>query len=405
MPRILLDQVSKEYRLGQQGSLRAAVSGLAARVARRQRALEDHDSLWAVRDVSFEIQGGDALGIIGPNGAGKSTVLKMISGITPPTRGRIEIEGRVAALIELGAGFHPELTGRENIYLNGAILGLSRAEIARKFDEIVSFSELEAFIDVPVKRYSSGMYARLAFSTAAHVDADILLVDEVLSVGDLAFQHKCLRVMQQFQQENKAVVFVSHNTFAVQSLCNRALLLAQGRIVADGAPDQIVQSYEAHLGELARAKVAGPTDTPSTRPPVVLTHVSLHDPATGAAVEHIEVGAALNVRIAYHANVPVERPLFHFIIKRADGVVCCGANAGCDGLQPGTIKGPGTIEAALPSLTLPPAEYFVVAFVSNEQHTIDYAMGMSRTFRVLPYPFLDARIGGYALRAVWKKEP
>lgn len=202
-----------------------------------------HEEFWALKDVSFDIQQGDRVGIIGRNGAGKSTLLKILSRITEPTSGRISIKGRVASLLEVGTGFHPELTGRENIYLNGAILGMSKAEIKQRFDEIVAFAEVEKFLDTPVKRYSSGMYVRLAFAVAAHLEPEILIVDEVLAVGDAQFQKKCLGKMRDVSTQGRTVLFVSHNMAAITALCSKGILLQQGQIVANGAVDIILAGY------------------------------------------------------------------------------------------------------------------------------------------------------------------
>jgi lipopolysaccharide transport system ATP-binding protein len=204
---------------------------------------QTHEEFWALKDVSFEIKQGDRLGIIGRNGAGKSTLLKILSRITEPTQGSIKIKGRVASLLEVGTGFHPELTGRENIYLNGAILGMSREEIKRKFDEIVAFAEVEKFLDTPVKRYSSGMYVRLAFAVAAHLEPEILIVDEVLAVGDVQFQKKCLGKMEEVGKAGRTVIFVSHNMSAVESLCDRGILLQSGGLSLDGDPQEAIKIY------------------------------------------------------------------------------------------------------------------------------------------------------------------
>ena len=201
------------------------------------------EDFWALKDVSFEVKQGEVVGIIGRNGAGKSTLLKILSRITEPTTGRVEIDGRVASLLEVGTGFHPELTGRENIFLNGAILGMHRAEIKRKFDEIVAFAEVEKFLDTPVKRYSSGMYVRLAFAVAAHLEPEILIVDEVLAVGDAEFQKKCMGKMQDVASGGRTVLFVSHNMAAVQTLCGRGILLDQGRLILDGKSSEAVKHY------------------------------------------------------------------------------------------------------------------------------------------------------------------
>ncbi|MEP0885057.1 ABC transporter ATP-binding protein [Trichocoleus sp. ST-U3] len=202
------------------------------------------EEFWALKDVSFEIKRGDRVGIIGRNGAGKSTLLKILSRITEPTKGRISIHGRVASLLEVGTGFHPELTGRENIYLNGAILGMSKAEIKKKFDEIVAFAEIEKFLDTPVKRYSSGMYVRLAFAVAAHLEPEILVVDEVLAVGDAAFQKKCLGKMGTVAKEGRTVLFVSHNMPAIRTLCSTAIVLDKGRVICSGSINQGIAIYE-----------------------------------------------------------------------------------------------------------------------------------------------------------------
>lgn len=205
--------------------------------------IDSEDILWALKDVSFEVERGEVLGIIGINGAGKSTLLKILSRITPPTTGRIEIRGRVSSLLEVGTGFHPELTGRENVYLNGTILGMRKKEIERKFDEIVEFSGVEKFLDTPVKRYSSGMRVRLAFAVAAHLEPEILIVDEVLAVGDAAFQQKCMNKMQDVGEEGRTVLFVSHSMPAVTRMCSRVILLNAGRLLDDGSPDKVVGDY------------------------------------------------------------------------------------------------------------------------------------------------------------------
>lgn len=243
---IRVSNLGKRYRLGggpRHDTLRDAVTaGLGG-----TRAAADHTELWALRDVSFEVARGDCLGILGRNGAGKSTLLKLLSRITEPTTGRIDLDGRVASLLEVGTGFHPELSGRENVFLNGAILGMRREEIRRRFDAIVAFAEIERFLDTPVKRYSSGMYMRLAFAIAAHLEPDILVVDEVLAVGDALFQRKCLGKMGEVSREGRTVLFVSHNLTALTALCRTGLVLAGGEVTARGAIGDCVRSYLAGL--------------------------------------------------------------------------------------------------------------------------------------------------------------
>jgi lipopolysaccharide transport system ATP-binding protein len=239
--------IGKEYRLGGPGgryqSLREIVVQSLKAPARWLRGKDEREIFWALRDVSFDITPGEAVGIIGRNGAGKSTLLKILSRITAPSTGEVRLRGRIAALLEVGTGFHPELSGRENIFLNGAVMGMSRAEIRRTFDEIVAFAEVEKFLDTPVKRYSSGMYVRLAFAVAAHLRPEIMVVDEVLAVGDARFQKKCLGKMQDVASGGRTVLFVSHNMAAITRLCGRAILLRDGRIVADGAVDKVVATY------------------------------------------------------------------------------------------------------------------------------------------------------------------
>lgn len=256
---IKFENVSKGYRIG---SGRSSLRDVMARVPRRLFGRNNSQTqaateLWALKDASFEVRQGEAIGLIGPNGAGKSTTLKLIAGITQPTTGQIEVTGRISSLIELGAGFHPDLTGRENVYLNGTILGLSRKEIDRKFDRIVAFAELEKFIDTPVKRYSSGMYARLGFAVAIHAEPEILLVDEVLAVGDYAFQTKCLNRMTDIRKQGTTLLFVSHNLQAVAEVCERVLLLSSGRMQVCETPQEAFEGYyTAMSGKLANAASA-----------------------------------------------------------------------------------------------------------------------------------------------------
>jgi len=255
MNAIRIEKLGKMYRIGgpveRYKTLRDSMSQMVSGVGQKLRGVfcggnrtgPGYETIWALTDVSFEVQPGEVIGVIGRNGAGKSTLLKILSRITEPTEGRVEIRGRVGSLLEVGTGFHPELTGRENVYLNGAILGMKREEVERNFDEIVAFAEVEKFIDTPVKHYSSGMYVRLAFSVAAHLDTDILLVDEVLSVGDVKFQQKCIGKMQDRAFADKTILFVSHNLAAVGSFCARTILLEGGRLVKDGKTAEVLPVY------------------------------------------------------------------------------------------------------------------------------------------------------------------
>jgi lipopolysaccharide transport system ATP-binding protein len=260
---IWVEGLGKRYRIGAREqrytTLREAISSLALKPLRKLSSLRSErseaDSIWAVKDVSFEVEKGEVVGLIGRNGAGKSTLLKILSGITEPTEGRAEIHGRVGSLLEVGTGFHPELTGRENIFLNGAILGMKRVEIEKNFDEIVSFAEVDRFIDTPVKRYSSGMYLRLAFAVAAHMETEILLIDEVLAVGDIQFQKKCLGKMGEVAGNGRTVLFVSHNMSAVKSLCSRAILVGNGSLLYSGNVSEAVDRYMTDGSEMAETGV------------------------------------------------------------------------------------------------------------------------------------------------------
>jgi lipopolysaccharide transport system ATP-binding protein len=304
---ISVENLSKRYLVGHQSAERERYTALRDVIGREMRNFarktmdfvrgreivqgDEIEEYWALKDVSFEVKRGEVLGIIGRNGAGKSTLLKILSRITEPTQGRVILRGRVASLLEVGTGFHPELTGRENIFLNGAILGMTRVEIMRKFDEIVAFAEVEEFLDTPVKRYSSGMYVRLAFAVAAHLEPEILVVDEVLAVGDAEFQKKCLGKMDEVsRREGRTVLLVSHNLAAVAGLTHRALVLDSGRVIADGPTQDAMSIYLAKGGRSA-AYVRAPaqqTDTP---------HLSRVDVITSDANGIHQFGEALEVKL------------------------------------------------------------------------------------------------------------
>jgi len=267
---IRCEHLSKQYRIGSPDgykTLRDAISTTALAPFRRLKNNSQNGkrNIWALHDVSFQINRGEVVGIIGLNGAGKSTLLKVLSRITVPTRGHAEIHGRVGSLLEVGTGFHPELTGRENVYLNGAILGMRKAEIDRKFDEIVAFAEVETFLDTPVKRYSSGMYVRLAFGVAAHLETEVLLVDEVLAVGDAQFQKKCFEKMRDIGIQGRTILFVSHNMSAVRSICKQALIIEKGRVVAQGEIDHTVDRYLSQISSSQAENEAVETNTFSVK--------------------------------------------------------------------------------------------------------------------------------------------
>ena len=301
-PIIRVENLSKLYYLGGSGAaystLRETVMEVARKPLRYLRGNNNSQALWALKDVSFEVMPGDVVGIVGRNGAGKSTLLKVLSRIVEPTTGRVELYGRVASLLEVGTGFHPELTGRENIFLNGSILGMTRQEIDRKFDEIVAFAEVEKFIDTPVKRYSSGMYVRLAFAVAGHLEPEILVVDEVLAVGDAAFQKKCLGKMRDVASMGRTVIFVSHNMAAVSSLCSKAMVLWEGKVEFPlGSVESAVQQYLSHVHKITKTKLAERTDRQGDG------RVRIKDFATfdsqGNELEYLATGQEVDFRIYY----------------------------------------------------------------------------------------------------------
>jgi lipopolysaccharide transport system ATP-binding protein len=305
---IRVENVSKFYRIGMRDTyqtLREVVTDAAKRpfltaqaLARGHRGTRPEESFWALRNVSFEVEQGEVLGIIGRNGAGKSTLLKILSRITEPSEGCVEGYGRVGSLLEVGTGFHPELTGRENIYLNGAILGMTRAEITRKFDEIVAFAEIDQFLDTPVKRYSSGMYTRLAFAVAAHLEPEILIVDEVLAVGDAAFQKKCLGKMDDVAKEGRTVLFVSHNMAAIQTLCGRAIWLDRGRVLDDGQSARVVSRYlQTGYSNLTDQNWPDPTTAPGNDK-VRLSSARVR-PVQGSSADPITVRTAFQIEFEY----------------------------------------------------------------------------------------------------------
>ena len=334
-PIISARKVSKEYRIGERDAYGTLRDTLASAVSAPFRRLSGNgrgaaETIWALRDVSFEVAAGEAVGIIGRNGAGKSTLLKVLSRITEPTSGRIDLYGRVGSLLEVGTGFHPELTGRENIYLNGAILGMQRAEIENKFDEIVSFAEIERFLDTPVKRYSSGMYMRLAFAVAAHLEPEILVVDEVLAVGDAQFQKKCLGKMGEVARAGRTVLFVSHNMMAVQNLCRRAIWLDGGEIVGSGESGQVVADYLQHSFSALAEQVWEDIATAPGNDKVRLRSARVR-PAEGFTSDQITICTPFVLEFEYWNLQPGARLDLSLHIYNEQGIIA---------FNPGTVREP-----------------------------------------------------------------
>jgi lipopolysaccharide transport system ATP-binding protein len=325
------------------------------------------EDFWALRDVNFEVKRGEVLGIIGRNGAGKSTLLKILSRITEPSEGRVTIKGRVASLLEVGTGFHPELTGRENVYLNGAILGMRRAEIKRKFDEIVAFAEVEKFLDTPVKRYSSGMYVRLAFAVAAHLEPEILVVDEVLAVGDAAFQEKCIGKMNTVaREEGRTVLFVSHNMSVIQHLCSRAVLFQVGALVDSGAPHDVVSKYLSDVRYGGNISIADWSDR-ITSGEARITRFEIGDRETGT----VAFGAPLIFRIYATLNVPQVNPIFGLIVHDDAGSPISNLQSIHCGLQLGRVCGDIVIEGRIDACPFYPGRYLLSPWVRDATYKRD----------------------------------
>jgi lipopolysaccharide transport system ATP-binding protein len=384
---IRVENISKKYILQHQVGGRSRYVALRDVLAQKFNSLfrrgpgpdASREEFWALKDVSFEIKQGEAVGIIGRNGAGKSTLLKILSRITKPTKGRIEIEGRVASLLEVGTGFHPELTGRENIFLNGAILGMHRAEIKKKFDEIVAFAEVEKFLDTPVKHYSSGMYMRLAFAVAAHLEPEILIVDEVLAVGDAQFQKKCLGKMQDVStKEGRTVLFVSHNMTAVQTLCRRALMLAGGRLVADDSVAPVVARY---LREAQGSSEVKQWDDPQTAPGnglIRIKHVRVlpdGDPAGGL----LTMQTPLNIETEYWVVKAGAATHLTYHLINDQGIIVL--TSGC----PSQIRQPGIYKAdcTIPGSLLNSGGYYLKLLIVENENQVTYEKEGIASFTVV----------------------
>lgn len=365
VPVVRFGQVSKrfDYSIEQQRTL---LESLISKFSRGERG--NKRELWALKDISFQVKAGECLGIIGRNGSGKSTILKLAAGIIQPTEGSIEVNGRLSALLELGAGFHQDLTGRENIFLNGSILGMSKREIEACYDQIVAFSELDEFIDMPVKHYSSGMYMRLGFSVAVHVDPRILIVDEVLAVGDQNFQDKCIERIFELKKDGTTIIFVSHNLDNVRKLSSQLLWLEKGVVCASGLPDEVIGSYLEHLHKAER--IQGIDQSSGFRRwggrEIEITGVRI---LNGDDEEQnvFETGEALTLEIDYIARSEVKEPEFGIAIYRQDGLQVNGPNNRLAGLVIKKVKGPGQIRYQVGSLPLLASSYRVSVAVHDSK--------------------------------------
>jgi ABC-type polysaccharide/polyol phosphate transport system ATPase subunit len=368
---ISVEEVSKRYRLYHERN-----QSLKIWLMRGRRAA--FEEFWALRDVSLEIEQGKTFGLIGENGSGKSTLLKCIAKILRPDSGRIAVTGKVSALLELGAGFHPELSGRENVYLNGSILGLGKKDLDRIFDDIVGFAGLERFIDQPVKNYSSGMYIRLGFSVAINVDPDILLIDEILAVGDEQFQRKCNEKFAEFKTVGKTVVIVSHALGSVRNMCDRVALLDHGRVKELGPASEVVDAY---LGGVHTDRPGG-EEAAGTRwgsGEVVIERIELVGP-TGLPVTWVKTGDQVTIRLHYAARVPVRQPVFKVVVSRVDGLEISGPNTRDGGAVPDSLAGEGHVDLMIDNFPLLPGTYDITASVQDYSCLHDYDV-RHRAFR------------------------
>ncbi len=371
---VRFDNVSKKFTLRHKRSR----SFQEAALAFLQRGNSSRETLWALKDATFAVERGKTVGIIGPNGSGKSTVLKLITRILEPTSGRIDVQGRVSALIELGAGFHPDLTGRENVYLNGSLLGFSRDEMKSKFDRIVAFSELEKFIDVPIKHYSSGMHMRLGFSVAIHVDPDLLLIDEILAVGDQAFQNKCLAKIGELKSQGVTILFVSHDLESVRNLCTSAIWLENGVIQESGTTDRVIDSYLNNVtatteARLSREQWIEDTENRWGSGEVEITEVTFLD-GQGSERRAFKTGEQMVVRLKYHAHTEVKRPVFGLAIYNSDGVQINGPNTSFSGYTVESVEGGGEVDYIVDALPLLEGVYELSAVVYDQDglHAYDH---------------------------------
>lgn len=381
---IELKNVSKSYDIRGMGyrTFREKISSSFGLSKKRD---EGSNILWALKDVSFGVGVGEAIGIIGANGSGKTTILRLLAGVSSQTSGEIKIDGKIAPLIQVGAGFHPELTGRENIYLNGIILGLNKKEIDGKFDEIVRFAELERFIDTPVKKYSSGMYVRLGFSVAIHVDADILLIDEILSVGDLSFQRKCLDMMSKIRREKKTIVFVSHNLSAVRGLCDRVIWLDHGKLMSSGDPEECISAYTQYMEKKTEfihdCNYVGQKTRWGTGE-VTFKKVTIQD-SKGDDSDAFLVGDEMRVRLEFEAIKKIVSPILWVGIVDENENKVAGSYYNKQRVGDYELKGNGIIECTFENLLMSPGTYYLMVGIYDEHNVIAYdRIGRAHTFRI-----------------------
>lgn len=377
-PLIDVVSISKRFRLKREHQ--RSIQDAFIHFWKRHRSEADY--FWPLRDLSLRVCPGDSIGVLGQNGSGKSTLLKVISGVLPPTSGKVHLHGRVASLLELGAGFHPDLTGRENVFLNGSIYGMSSATIRQRLEQIVDFAEIGDFIDTPVKHYSSGMYVRLGFSVAIHTAPEVLIVDEVLTVGDQIFQQKCMQRILEMRQSGVAIILVSHNLEEIRRLCDRAIWLQGGAVRADGPSSEIVDEYLAFARDTYYAKQRSDSEAAPTEPASIenrrwgtyqaeILRVELCD-SEGRQVDCVPQGSALCVRMHYVAHEPIGTPAFGVAIYRQDGAHVNGPNSVAEGYPLEVIDGTGVMEYWIEQVPLNPGRYELTAAIYSHNLTIAF---------------------------------
>ncbi len=390
MNSIEFTHVWKKFKKGEKMSaLRDVIPQLVRNIfalKKKENGLKPEE-FWAVQDVTFHVKKGEVLGIIGPNGAGKSTILKLLSGIMRPIKGEFKIHGRLSALIEVTAGFHPDFTGRENIYFNGAVIGMTKKEIDRKYEQIVEFSGVREFIDTPVKRYSSGMMARLGFAVAAHVEPDVLLVDEVLSVGDMTFQNKCTQKMRELLNSGVTIIFISHNISLVQSLCQRVILLDKGKILLEGAPGKVIPAYD----DLVNASLEKEIEKQLTRSDhkllvrdetlTKILRVSLYD-QNKVAKDIFQSDEPITIEFDYETKGTIEKPVFSCEIVRADGILCCHLDTRYAVAPAEEVNKKGTVRLVLDETHLNPGVYFTKIAIWDKDMIHPYVIIQMGIFKI-----------------------
>jgi lipopolysaccharide transport system ATP-binding protein len=413
-PIIKVENLSKQYRIGARQesfpTLRDSIANaFRAPLAKSRRNGESANTIWALKDINFEVAPGEVVGVIGRNGAGKSTLLKILSRITEPTSGRADIYGRVGSLLEVGTGFHHELSGRENIYLNGAILGMKRNEIGRRFDEIVSFAEIENFIDTPVKHYSSGMYMRLAFAVAAHLEPEVLLVDEVLAVGDVGFQKKCLGKMRDVGRQGRTVLLVSHNMGAVLNLCERVILITNGQVQYEGQTYEGVNSYH----QLGYAMCEGEVDLsfhPARRPEALplLKTIRLLD-GSGAPKGRFMAGEKMMIEFTFDPVIHLANPQFGVGVEDSQGSRIFAVATYLANSQLPPLRGPCKVTCHIEELILAPGRYILSLSAGEPDNTLLDALECAVAFEVDHGNYfgngsnVTAGLGKILVRSRWEK--